>query len=157
MRVATQAPSFRSHSAWGLRVFHVSCTSTSVLAYCSNVTDPIAASLAGRTGIEYGGRRTLPKATNRDVCETHCAYSIPHTSWPLCESTQDRAIIRLFCLIPGGPAGLSRRVTIVDQLGDPAGALAAARGFLHVVDADTALAIARVVLVPLPFYGPPCS
>src|SRR5260221_14738831 len=115
MRVATQAPSFRSHSAWGLRVFHVSCTSTSVLAYCSNLTDPVAASLAGRTGIEYGGRRTRPKGTNRDVCGTNCAYSIPHTSAPSCQSMQTRAIIRLFLLKPNGPTGLTRRVRELDQ------------------------------------------
>src|SRR5258708_33252832 len=146
MRVATQAPSFRSHSAWGLRVFHVSCTSTSVLAYCSNVTDPVAASLAGRTGIEHGVRRTRPKATNRDVCETHCAYSIPHTSSPLCQSMQDRAIIRLFCLNHDGTTGLTRRVSIVDQLGVMAGALAPARGLMHLEVPDTAFAEARIVV-----------
>jgi agmatinase len=47
-------------------------------------------------------------------------------------------------------------VTIVDQLGDLAGALAPARGFMHLDDADTDFATARVVVGPVPFDGTTC-
>ncbi|HZC78076.1 MAG TPA: arginase family protein, partial [Ktedonobacterales bacterium] len=44
----------------------------------------------------------------------------------------------------------------MDQLGDLAGALAPARGFMHLDDADTDFATARVVVVPVPFDGTTC-